>query len=673
MFKNMRLSTKLYTGFGAILVLLVLLSGIVYLNLNTINNASKNYVDNSSQDIFIVQKEVDHLKWVRNLESLFIRNLDKVEIQLDHTQCGFGKFIYGDEGKKLCSSDPKIATVVESIKAPHLHLHESAKHILDIWKQRHTGLRHLLKDRLDDHRKWAADISEMVILKNPDIKVELDPTKCAFGKFLSSSQLVNFEKDFPKLQDIINRVKEPHNKLHQSAEKIIDELKRSSFDEASKIYQKETLTALKEVEDLIRMAIAAESELEETQKKANDILDAETYPSLEQIQSKFKELEDHLHEKSQASENSLTKGVQTSKWLLEFVSIIAVLLGGFLAIFLTRSISKPIQRVISGLNNGAEQVSSASSQVSSSSQSMAEGANEQASSLEEISASLEEITSMTKQNADNTKQAKILACDAQGAAKDGKDSMDRMSKTIGKIKSSSDQTAKIIKTIDEIAFQTNLLALNAAVEAARAGEAGKGFAVVAEEVRNLAQRSAQAAKNTTELIEESQKNSNDGVSVTNEVAEILSKIVVSAEKVTHLIAEVAAASNEQAQGIEQVNTAVAQMDNVTQQNAANAEESASASEELSAQARELNDMVEVLVAIVGSTKIYKSDSKLKTPIISSISTDSHPQVHKHFFKLNKTNKNGTLITTTKKKSNIKIKEINSEDIIPLDEDDLSKF
>jgi methyl-accepting chemotaxis protein len=278
--------------------------------------------------------------------------------------------------------------------------------------------------------------------------------------------------------------------------------------------------------------------------------------------------------------------------------ILAVALGAAIGIFLSRSISSALNKVIASLTEGSEQVSSASQQVSQSSQQMAQGASEQASSLEETSASLEEMSSMTRQNSGNARQANETASDTRQAVEKSREAMERMSRAIGQIKESSDQTAKIVKTIDEIAFQTNLLALNAAVEAARAGDAGKGFAVVAEEVRNLAQRSAEAAKTTSSLIEESQKNAEHGVAVSQEVAGILSRIVDSVGKLSQLIGEVSRASQEQAKGIEQIGTAVTQMDKLTQANAANAEESASASEELSAQARELNDMVNVLVGIV---------------------------------------------------------------------------
>ena len=216
------------------------------------------------------------------------------------------------------------------------------------------------------------------------------------------------------------------------------------------------------------------------------------------------------------------------------------------------------------------------------------------------------MSSMTKQNADNAQQANTLASEASKAANNGTEAMARMSTAINDIQKSSDETAKIIKVIDEIAFQTNLLALNAAVEAARAGEAGKGFAVVAEEVRNLAMRSAEAAKNTSAVIEESVKNSKNGVDISNEVGKVLEEIVQGIGKTTDLVSEIAAASQEQAQGIDQVNTAIAQMDKITQQNAANAEESASASEELSAQAEQMDGIVAELATLVGGSAVQRS-------------------------------------------------------------------
>ena len=214
------------------------------------------------------------------------------------------------------------------------------------------------------------------------------------------------------------------------------------------------------------------------------------------------------------------------------LAIGGLVLGAILALVITRSITRALNHVIQGLKLGAEQTSSASGQVAQASQQMAEGASEQASSLEEVSSSLEEMASMTKQNADNAGQANGMSGKAKAAAEQGNTAMGRMSEAISKIKTSSDQTAKILKTIDEIAFQTNLLALNAAVEAARAGEAGKGFAVVAEEVRNLAQRSAEAARNTASLIEESQKNADHGVAVSTEVGNILGQIVQDVQKST---------------------------------------------------------------------------------------------------------------------------------------------
>jgi methyl-accepting chemotaxis protein len=281
------------------------------------------------------------------------------------------------------------------------------------------------------------------------------------------------------------------------------------------------------------------------------------------------------------------------------LSITVVALGVFFAALTVLTLNRILSGVASSLDDGSGQIASAASQVSTASQTLAEGSSEQAASIEETSSSLEELASMTKRNSENAQKSNELAKQACQAADKGAKDMAAMSSAMGAIKTSSDDIAKIIRTIDEIAFQTNILALNAAVEAARAGEAGMGFAVVADEVRNLAQRSAQAAKETSAKIEDAIVKTNQGVGLSEKVAAALNEIVAKAHEVDELAAEVADASREQTQGITQINTAVGQMDKVTQSNAATAEESAAAAEELNAQAETMKESVHQLMKLVG--------------------------------------------------------------------------
>jgi methyl-accepting chemotaxis protein len=262
---------------------------------------------------------------------------------------------------------------------------------------------------------------------------------------------------------------------------------------------------------------------------------------------------------------------------------------------------KPINRIVEGLTDGAEQVSSAASQVSSSSQLLAEGTSRQAASLQETSSSLEEMSSMTKQNADHASQAKEMMGEAHRIVEKVDHHMTDMAGAVGEITRSSEETGKIIKTIDEIAFQTNLLALNAAVEAARAGEAGSGFAVVADEVRNLAMRASDAAKNTSSLIENTIKAVRKGNELTNATREAFRENAEISKKIRQLIDEIAMASGEQSQGISQVSKAVMEMDKVIQETSSSAEESAAAAEELNAQAEQMMVYVDGLVKVVGSS------------------------------------------------------------------------
>lgn len=288
-------------------------------------------------------------------------------------------------------------------------------------------------------------------------------------------------------------------------------------------------------------------------------------------------------------------------------AIAAFILGFFLA----RSITAPVNRVISGIADGADQVASAAGEVSQASQSLAEGTSEQASALEETSASMEELSSMTSRNAENAEACdRIMKTELGPNFQVVDEKLSLMQDAIASSVKAGQETEKIVKTIDEIAFQTNLLALNAAVEAARAGEAGAGFAVVADEVRNLALRSAEAAKTTTTLIETSNKEIRRTSDLNNQVSEAMHVNAGIGRKITGLIGEIAAASKEQALGITQISQAIAEMDKVVQRNAASAEESASASEELSAQAMQMKDFVADMVTIVRGGSANKSPSRL---------------------------------------------------------------
>jgi methyl-accepting chemotaxis protein len=424
-------------------------------------------------------------------------------------------------------------------------------------------LRAAMLQREVDHLNWAnAVLSRLSQEKGGKLEVQVDPHKCAFGEWFYGHGRTDAEAFLPALKPILAEIEGPHVKLHESAAAIDQALAGPGGREA-----------------------------------AVSIFRDQTAPNLATVRALLKKVATTTEE-SLISDAVMVSQAEKTRVTVLLLSAIAFLSGIGISFWTTRSTTRALGVVMGDIGAAASGVSTACGQLLGSSRSLADGSSSQAASLEETAAAMEQMAAMTKCNSDSAGQANSLTGVAVVSVRKADESMKRLVGRMADISATSEEIGKIIKTIDEIAFQTNLLALNAAVEAARAGEAGAGFAVVADEVRNLAQRAAGAARNTSELIEGAVGKIKEGTKLVEQTNEEFAEVTVAVNKVTELVSEVSAASSEQSRGIAEVGRAVAQMDKVTQQNAANAAEIADASEAMSDQATVMQEVVRNLQSLV---------------------------------------------------------------------------
>jgi len=615
---DLKLNTKFFIAFGIIITLL-LATGLwaIYGIFGIVGNASEALNGNKFRSN-LESKYLAHMEWAKELNSLLTDDkVTELTVQTDHYKCEFGKWYYGKGRQEAELQTPQLKPLFKKFEEPHMHLHASAIKVAKAHKQIDWHVSLSLMQAKQDHINWVNNVKDAIFIKNSAyINVTKDPSKCNFSQWLISDDIQTLIQHNPELENVIARLSDKHDKLHNSVY-VAESYQKKGENSKAKTYFNETIKhhtndVLAELNNLVDWS--------QHQLKGMDhakyLYQNETTAYLDTIGQLFKQTIKASNDFILTDEVMLKKAKTTQLVVILFI-VIALIIAIALAYFITQNLLKPIhksvafanqvaegdltatididqkdeigqlasalsnmvsklQDIVTHIKSGSDNLAAASQQLTTGAQQISTGVNEQAASAEEISSSMEEMTANIHQNSAN-------ANDTLKISEQSSESIQKVAKASEESVQSATHINKKIKVIVEIAGETNILALNAAVQAARAGEHGKGFTVVANAVRKLAERSKVAAFEIVEIAER-------GSEISKESHELLKSIIPQINETTKLVEEISMASKEQEQGVNQVNSAIQQFSTVTQQNASSAEEMAGGSEELASQASELEEM-----------------------------------------------------------------------------------
>jgi methyl-accepting chemotaxis protein len=604
--KKLTLTSKLAAGFGSLLLVVLLLGSLGYYSARR-NAESIQYLGAEElPSITSLLRIKDALSGIREAQGNLANPDLTAEARAEQQQAIEGKRAEYAAAWKTYEALPKDDREKELMKDFRQNLEigrqnndvhfKMIKQLEDMKLGNPVEVERNMARFRGDHYRLCQLVLSMCIDKQTFEGGE-EHTACAFGKWKATHTIQN-----PSILKELEAINGSHERFHSSIGKLKRQFQSGEHENAVSMYKTEIAPAAEATLAGFDRMLAVTSEGRLLASNANHQYFALCVASSAKAAESVEKLLDHGSAMAATTTSSSLKQGSLYKALSLTGGIAGVLAGALLGFLISRSIARPIKAVVEALKVSTDQTASAAGQIAAASQTLAEGASEQAASLEETGASLEEMAGMSRTMSQRTTEIdKVMREEAAVNFQSLKQQMQKLETAVHANIQASEQASKIIKTIDEIAFQTNILALNAAVEAARAGEAGMGFAVVADEVRNLAQRSVQAAKETQSTIENSSARARETIQCYQQITGLLEGNEKTAQQITKLAGEIAAAAQEQSHGISQINTAVAQMDQVTQGNAANAEETASAAEELNAQTDALQEAVAELTQMVGTT------------------------------------------------------------------------